>query len=182
MGAMSSHDRRHWDQAYADRPADEAKVPTDFAAWEGEFPGEGTALDIACGRGGNAVWLARRGLQVHGIDISPVAVEQADELAARRGVSERCRFSVADLDHGLPPGPPVDAIVCHRFRDPSRYDAIIERLKPGGLLAISVLSEVGATPGRFRATPGELKRAFAALQVIASGEGDGLAWLLARRP
>ena len=128
------------------------------------------------------MWLARRGLQVHGIDVSPVAIEQAVELAARRGVSDRCRFGVVDLDRGLPQGPPADVIVCHRFRDPTLYDAIIARLKPGGLLAISVLSEMGATPGRFRATPGELKRAFAALQVIASGEGDGLAWLLARRP
>lgn len=182
---MSSRDRRHWDQAYSDRPPlgpDAPMAPADFAAWEREFPGEGTALDIACGRGGAAVWLARRGLQVYGIDVSPVAIEQADALAARRGVSDRCRFSVADLDHGLPPGPLADVIVCHRFRDPSLYDAIIARLKPGGLLAISVLSEVGATPGRFRATPGELQGAFAALQVIASGEGDGLAWLLARRP
>ncbi|MBX5488655.1 MAG: methyltransferase, partial [Mycolicibacterium hassiacum] len=65
---------------------------------------------------------------------------------------------------------------------PRLYTPIIERLAPGGLLAIAVLSVVGAAPGRFRAAPGELTTAFGELQVIASGEGDGLAWLLGRRP
>ena len=59
--------------------------------------------------------------------------------------------------------------------------AITDRLVPGGLLAISVLSAVGAAPGPFRAEPGELRAAFADLTVIAAGEGDGEAWLLARR-
>jgi hypothetical protein len=44
-----------------------------------------------------------------------------------------------------------------------------------------VLSEVGATAGPFRARAGELRRAFAGLQVMAAGEADGEAWLLARR-
>ncbi|BBY59301.1 hypothetical protein MSAR_24370 [Mycolicibacterium sarraceniae] len=71
-------------------------------------------------------------------------------------------------------------ILCHRFRDPRLYQQIVDRLKPGGLLAISVLSEVGAQPGFFRAPAGELDVAFADLQALAAGEGDGQAWLLAR--
>jgi hypothetical protein len=72
-------------------------------------------------------------------------------------------------------------VLCHKFRD-SRLDGqIIERLVPGGLLAICVLSEVGAAPGRFRAAPGELRTAFSMLDEIASGEGGGQAWMLARR-
>ena len=54
------------------------------------------------------------------------------------------------------------------------------RLAPGGLLAITALSEVGATPGPFRVAAGELSAAFAGLDVIAAGEGQGEAWLLAR--
>ena len=45
---------------------------------------------------------------------------------------------------------------------------------------IAVLSEVGATPGPFRAAPGELSAAFAALEETVAGEGEGRAWLLAR--
>lgn len=184
MVDMSAQDRAHWDETYSSRGAPDpgaAAVPADFAAFEQEFPIDGMALDIACGRGGAAVWLARRGAQVWGFDVSEIAVEQARELAAHWGVTDRCRFSVADLDHGLPDGPPVDVIVCHRFRAPDLTAAIIDRLNVGGLLAISVLSEVGAGPGRYRAAPGELTAAFACLEPLAAGEGDGIAWLLARK-
>ncbi len=144
------------------------------------FPTAGTALDLACGQGFGAVWLARRGLEVWGLDISPVAIGQARDLAERIGVGDRCRFDVVDLDDGLPAGSPVDVVLCHKFRDRRLDHAIIGRLAPGGLLAIAVLSEVGAAPGPFRAVPGELSAAFAGLDRIAAGEGEGYAWLLAR--
>jgi len=86
---------------------------------------------------------------------------------------------VTDFDDGLPAGPPVDVVLCHKFRDPRLYRPIIERLAPGGLLAIAVLSEVGAAPGRFRAVPGELAAAFVELDKVAAGQGEGCAWLLA---
>jgi hypothetical protein len=85
-----------------------------------------------------------------------------------------------DLDDGLPAGEPVDVLLCNKFRDPRLDRSIIERLSVGGILAISVLSEVGASPGPFRAKPGELLNAFGALDVIDSGEENGQAWLLAR--
>lgn len=176
-------DRDRWDTAYRDREftADPAP-PAVFAAHETVFRTAGTALDLACGQGAAAVWLARRGLDVLGVDVSAVAVAQARALARRLGVAARCRFEVADLDEGLPPGPPVDVLLCHRFRDPRLYPAIAERLAPGGLLAICVLSEVGGSAGPFRAVAGELGAAFAGLVPIAAAEGDGQAWLLARRP
>lgn len=145
------------------------------------FPTDGYALDLACGQGVASVWLARRGLTVWEVDVSAIAVDQARDLAVRSGVGGRCRFDIVDLDAGLPAGRPVDVIVCHRFRDRRLDEAIIERLAPGGLLAITALSAVGAEPGRFRAAPGELTTAFAQLEVIAAGEGNGEAWLLARK-
>jgi SAM-dependent methyltransferase len=171
-------DARHRSQA---RPAAGAVEPPGvFAAYANVFPTSGRALDLACGQGLGAVWLARRGLDVWGLDISPVAIGRARDLARRDGVDDRCRFDVADLDDGLPDGPPVDVILCHNFRDRRLDRAIIERLAPGGLLAIAVLSEVGAAPGPFRAAPGELSAAFADLEEIVAGEGEGRAWLLAR--
>lgn len=153
-----------------------------FAPFEAEFPTRGRALDLACGQGVAGVWLARRGLDVLGLDISATAIDQARELAAQAGVEERCQFDVVDLDDGLPAGPAIDVVMCHRFRD-SRLDrCIVDRLAPAGLLAISALSVVGAGAGRFRVQPGELTAAFAQLEVIAAGEGDGEAWLLARKP
>lgn len=155
--------------------------PAIFAAFEAELARRGLALDLACGRGETAVWLASRGMQVHAVDISPVAIELARTLASSCGFADRCRFEVADLDGGLPDGPPADLILCHLFRDARLDRALVERLAPGGLLAIAVLSEVGAGPGSFRARPGELRAAFGDLDLVADGEADGRAWLLGRR-
>ncbi|OBH98593.1 bifunctional 2-polyprenyl-6-hydroxyphenol methylase/3-demethylubiquinol 3-O-methyltransferase UbiG [Mycobacterium sp. E2733] len=180
---MAEADRQRWDERYATKasPSVDAVGPPDFLAPHVDvLPTAGRALDLACGAGLGAVWLAMRGLEVVALDVSPVAVGQARELAQRAGVSDRCRFEVADLDDGLPAGPSVDVILCHRFRDRRLDHAIVERLAPGGLLAIAVLSEVGAAPGPFRAAAGELPAAFAELDLVAAGEGEGHAWLLAR--
>ncbi|MBU9765757.1 class I SAM-dependent methyltransferase [Mycobacterium sp. TNTM28] len=179
---MSQQDRLDWDTTYrgVDVAAGEPRLPAVFAAHSDLFPTTGTALDIACGTGAASVWLARRGLRVHGMDVSPVAIGHCGELAVRHGVAELAQFGVVDLDGGLPAGPSVDVVLCHRFRDRRLYRPMIERLASGGILAVCVLSEVGAAPGRFRAAPGELRDAFAALDVIDADEGGGQAWLLAR--
>lgn len=177
---MADTDRVRWDERYADRAPAAAGPPVAFAGHQDLFPSDGHALDLACGQGSASVWLALRGLDVLGVDVSPVAIERARELAVDNGVGERCRFDVADLDDGLPIGPPAEVILCHKFRDRRLDAAIVERLAPGGLLAVSALSEVGARPGPFRVAAGELARAFAALELVAAGEGDGEAWLLAR--
>ena len=181
---MSREDRLHWDERYREYgPAPDGPAPpTRFAPHERAFPTAGTALDLACGRGRAAVWLAARGLEVWGVDVSPVAVELARELADRNGVADRCTFDVVDLDGGLPEGPPVDVVLCSGFRDARLDRAIVERLAPGGLLAMAVLSEVDVGPGAYRARPGELRAAFVDLEVLVEGEGAGQAWLLGRRP
>ncbi len=180
---MAEADRRRWDDKYAAQgpPVGAVEPPDVLARHAAAFPTAGSALDLACGRGSGAVWLARRGLHVWGYDVSPVAIDQAREAARLAGVGDRCHFEVFDLDDGLPAGPPVAVILCHRFRDPRLDRAMIKRLAPGGLLAIVALSEVGAAPGPYRAAAGELPAAFAELEQVAAGEGDGLAWLLARR-
>lgn len=181
---MGEADRHRWDERYAAKgppPLSSVAPPSVFAAHADLFPTAGRALDLACGQGPGSVWLATRGLQVVGLDVSPVAISHARELAQRAAVGNRCRFDVVDFDDGLPAGAPVDVILCCKFRDPRLDRAIIERLAPGGLLAIAALSEVGASAGPFRAAPGELPAAFAGLELLGADEGDGQAWLLARR-
>lgn len=180
---MTEEDRRHWDERYREYgPAPEGTVPPPLLApHEHLFPATGSALELACGRGRCAVWLAARGLHVWGVDVSPVAVGLARDLASRHGVADRCRFDVVDLDGGLPEGPPVDLVLCHWFRDARLDRPVVDRLAPGGLLAMVVLSEVDVGPGSFRARPGELRDAFSDLEILAEGEAGGEAWLLARR-
>ncbi len=181
---MADNDRRRWDRRYTERgpvPVGEIALPAVFRPFTDLFPTTGRAVELACGAGASAVWLARRGLRVWGCDVSPVAVAQATELARRCGHGRQCRFEVVDLDDGLPAGDPADVLLCNKFRDPRLDAALVDRLVAGGILAISVLSEVGACPGPYRARPGELLRAFAALDVIGADEAGGEAWLVARR-
>jgi hypothetical protein len=113
-----------------------------------------------------------------------VAIDLARRLAELSGVADRCHFEVQDLDDGLPEGPLVDLILCHlphAFRHRSFDRAMTERLVPGGLLAVATQSEVGRGPGPFRVSPGDLLDAFGKLTVVVHGEGDGKAWILARR-
>lgn len=60
--------------------------------------GPGRALDLGCGEGGDAIWLATRGWDVTGTDISRTAVDRATRAARDAGVGEdRIRFEVVDL-------------------------------------------------------------------------------------
>ncbi len=170
-----------WDDRYARTGVGEPGPPGVLVGRTGLVPTAGRALDVACGRGTVAVWLAARGLATDAVDASPAGLALGRELAAREGVT--VAWIEADLAAGLPRAGPYDVVVCQRFRDPALYPALIGVLAPGGLLAITVLSTVGDAAGRFRAAPGELLAAVGAqLEVLDHVEGDGEASLLARRP
>jgi SAM-dependent methyltransferase len=183
---MSVVDREHWDERYAAgglAPVlDEPPLSPFLAPIAHLMPMTGHALELACGRGRGAVWLAKRGMDYRGVDVSPVAVELARELALRSGVGDRCRFDVFDLDNGLPPGPPVDLLLCHLFVDRRLDHAMMDRLAPGGILVVVSLSEVGHGPGDFRIRPGELLDAFDSLEVLDHTESEGVARIVAHQP
>jgi len=178
---VSDADRERWDERYAGVTGVEPAPPEPLRGREDLLPKAGRALDVACGSGGTAVWLAQHRLAVDAVDVSPTALAAGETLASRCGVQVRWRAH--DLDDGLPEGyrGPYDLVVCQRFRAPALYAAVADAVAPGGLLAITVLSAVGTGDGPYRAAPGELPAAFAGLEPLAHAEGDGLASLLARR-
>ncbi len=181
---MTERDRRHWDARYAESglaPFGNAIPPPIFAAYADLFPVGGCALEIACGRGCAALWLASRGMDVYAVDVSSTAIQHARELLSRSGYARRARFEVFDLDNGLPDCSPVELLLCHNFRDERLYQSMMDRLAPRGLLAIAALSEVDAGPGPFRARRGELRHAFRDLELVVEGERDGKAWLVGRQ-
>lgn len=182
---MSEEDRRRWDQKHAGSvPAPVINPPPPpplFAHVEDLFPTEGRALDIACGRGEGAVWLASRGVTYHGVDVSPIGIEMARDFVEAYGFEDRCELEIWDLDVGLPPGDQVNLLFCHMYRDPDLYEAMVERVVPGGLIAVAALSEVGGKAGEYRCHPGELRRAFGHLELLDAGEGEGVTRILARR-
>ncbi len=179
---MAASDRECWDARHVAVAAGEPMAPGALRGREDLLPAPGPALDLACGRGAVAVWLALRGFAVDALDVSEAGLRGGAELARRHGVADRVRWVRTDLDDGLPGRPAgYDVVVCQRFRDPALYPALAASLRPGGLLVVTVLSEVGDRGGRFRAPPGELLGAFGDLEVLDHVEGDGEASLLARR-
>jgi len=129
--------REKWDARYASEDYVYGEEPlallVDFAHL---LPAAGHALDVACGEGRNAVFLAGRGLETLALDISAVGLRKTQQLAARRGVS--MRVSLTDLErHPLPAGP-FDAIVCAHYHQRTLCEPITAALAPGGLLVMEL--------------------------------------------
>lgn len=79
-------DSAGWDRRYAGSELVWTSEANRFLAAEAEGLAVGRALDLACGEGRNAVWLAQRGWQVTGVDFSQVGLDKAARLAEQRGV------------------------------------------------------------------------------------------------
>jgi SAM-dependent methyltransferase len=79
-------DAEDWDRRYAERPWLWTAEPNLFLVTEVGDMAPGRALDLACGEGRNAVWLAELGWTVTAVDFSEVATGRARELAEFRGV------------------------------------------------------------------------------------------------
>ena len=79
-------EREDWNAKHAEGGILFGVEPNRFLVAEVEDLPPGRALDVACGAGRNAVWLASRGWSVTGVDFSDVALENARALAAERGV------------------------------------------------------------------------------------------------
>jgi len=98
----------------------------------------GRLLDVGCGTGTNALWLAQRGFEVCGIDIAPKAIEMAE--AKRRAAAVDARFSVLDFLSEDVAGAPFDVVfdrgVLHVFdsaEDRARFaQRVAQLLAPGG--------------------------------------------------
>ena len=78
--------RADWDARYAEKDLVWTAEPNRFLVEEVEGMAPGRALDLACGEGRNALWLAARGWTVTAVDFSPVALDKARRIAAHRGV------------------------------------------------------------------------------------------------
>lgn len=101
-----------------------------------------TALDVGCGAGGPALWVAERtGASIIGIDLSPAAIDAARALAELRGLSGRASFDVADAAATGIADASIDAVMsidAMMFVDAGSAAREIARLlKPGGRLAMT---------------------------------------------
>ncbi|MDJ0466919.1 class I SAM-dependent methyltransferase [Streptomyces sp. H27-C3] len=81
----------------------------------------GDALDLGCGNGGDALWLAGQGWHVTAVDISAVAVERLAALARSHGLGDRAITVRHDVHKSLPPGG-FDLICAHYLYSPFDLD------------------------------------------------------------
>lgn len=138
---VTHDDRDRWDTRHM--AADDADpAPSEFLVeFAAQLPTTGRALDLACGRGRNAVWLARRGLTVDAIDISSIALAKTMTLATRHGVANRVRTIEHDLAAGLPRvDGEYDVVMCLHFRQPDLWPRMRELVALGGMLLIETLA------------------------------------------
>jgi len=189
---MSLSDRERWDAKYAAKPVPEQLSPDAWLIEQVANLPLGRALELACGLGHNAIRLAQRGWEVDAVDVSPVGLRLASELADRHRT--RVRWIAADLDEFAPAGPAYDLVVVFRFLERGRLPGMIEQsLRPGGMLIYETFTlaqihrpDSHLTNPAFALAPGELSRLFPKLQTLRYGEctlpDRDVARLIAQRP
>ena len=165
---MSEDDKNHWEERYAGDGREPKRNPSALLTeWLRDHE-PGKALDLACGTGRNALYLAEKGGDVTAIDVSPRAISLAAALAREKGL--RINWIAADLDNYAIQGQ-HDLIVVSFFTvSKSMVSAVINALKQGGILLSEnhLLSPSGdeAHKHRFHLKPGELKELFNGLAMI----------------
>ncbi|GGK51950.1 class I SAM-dependent methyltransferase [Nocardia camponoti] len=89
-----------WEEFYRDRPQIWTGNPNALLVREVSDLTPGTALDLGCGEGGDAIWLAERGWKVTAVDVSPTAIERGKTRAAGLDIT----WAAHDLQHDFPEG------------------------------------------------------------------------------
>lgn len=128
-----------WDQKYAATELVWGAGPNRFLAPEIAHLLPGKALDLGCGEGRNAIWLAERGWEVTGVDFSEVGLEKARRLAAERGVE--VEWMHADLLEYRPTPGFFDLVIVFYIQLPAaQLRAVMKKavaaLAPGGTLVV----------------------------------------------
>ncbi|MFD8146584.1 SAM-dependent methyltransferase [Streptomyces sp. NPDC059708] len=139
-----------WDSRYRESERIWSGRPNSVLVREASDLAPGRALDLGCGEGADAVWLARRGWRVTGTDISPVALERAAGHAAEAGLADRIAFERHDLGESFPAGE-FDLVAACFLHSPGEMprERILRTaaaaVAPGGVLLVA--GHGGPAPG-----------------------------------
>jgi tellurite methyltransferase len=155
------------------------------------LPRTGLALDLASGRGRNALWLAEHGMTVVALDRNEHALADLREEAARRGLTvlaDLADFESGDFSFHRAA---FDLIVVTHYLYRPLFPGLVAALKPGGLLIYETFTVDQARRGKptnpdFLLEPGELVRLVQPLEIVDSREGTfeerDVAAVVARKP
>lgn len=186
---MAEEDRQKWDDVFRSGRHGPQDAPSWLQDLDSELPRAGAALDVAAGAGRMSLWMARRGLDVVAVDISPVGLALTREAGADEGV--RIRTEVADLERDTLPDGPFALIACFHYRQTTLFPDIRHRLAPGGVVVAELATlrnlERNDRPSRrYLAETNELIWGCAGLEVVYYREGwlgsKHVARIAARKP
>ncbi|WP_456418215.1 class I SAM-dependent methyltransferase [Thiolapillus sp.] len=132
------------------------------------LPEGGKALDLACGRGANAMFLARSGLETHAWDFSAVAIERLDEEARKNELE--IQTQVRDVLVRPPQPDSFDLVLVSCFLERRLVPRLMRALRPGGMIFYQtfvrdVYLHRGPSTEEWRLAPNELLHLFQGLQV-----------------
>ena len=181
---MSEKDRQRWDAKWQDRLAGEQ--PAGWLVRHRALLQGGIAAELACGRGGDALWLAQQGYQVLAVDGSSVALRQAQRRARDSGL-HNILFVHADLDHWRLPPRSVELLTVFRFLDRELFPMIREAVRPGGLVVYQTrtvrwLEREPDASLLYLLESDELRQRFAGWEILDYEEEDVSDAIVARRP
>lgn len=147
--ARPAFDASYWDERYRESGSVWGVAPNRWVEQEvGDLP-PGTALDLACGEGRNALWLASRGWQVDAVDFSAVAIDKGRAAAERDGLAISWRVADA-LDYDATTGADL-ALLCYLQLPAEQRRRAVRRaaaaLRPGGTLLVVAHDSRNLTDG-----------------------------------
>ncbi|AOW93743.1 methyltransferase type 12 [Rhodococcus sp. WMMA185] len=132
-----------WDARYDSPTAVWSGDPNPHLVEQLKDVAPGNALDVGCGEGADAIWLASRGWNVIGLDVSPVALTRAAARAdeAGAGIADRTSWQQTDLRSWEPPVHRFDLVSAHFIHVPSSDRRVLHRrlaaaVRPGGRLLV----------------------------------------------
>lgn len=129
---MSTPDRERWDRKYAAGEGPAHFQPNRLLVEQRRLLSGGRALDLACGFGGNALYLAALGYRVEALDVSGVGLTKAQAEARRRGLT--VHLVQADLARWRLPPDRYGLIAVFFYLDRALMPRLAASLRPGGLL------------------------------------------------
>lgn len=132
------NDREKWNLRHS-KETGTLPAPDEFLVNHEEILKSGRALDVACGRGGNSIFLAERGYGIDAVDVSFQALFPLQAEAVRRGLDIRC--VVADLDCYPLPRDLYDLVIVFYFFSKPLMRSIRDALKDGGLIFYATFNE-----------------------------------------
>ncbi len=188
--------REHWNERRAAGGFEPfPDTPADWLVEHGPLLGtEGRALDVACGDGRNALYLARLGFEVAAVDVSDVAIDALRAAAAERELAIEPR--VVDLEREPPAAGSYDVVVNFNYLQRDLFEALERALRPGGWLVFETFGRAHVDElersmnEAYVLGDNELLHAFPSLRVrhyregvvVREGSPRGVASLLAQRP